>query len=224
MHQISAERTHSTKEKREVRMTATAGVMDNPLHITGISLSSIKNHTRLSRGFQRIRRMIGLRAKTLIRILLTKWWNSGLFWYERELLEILLKSCKTILPEYYLLRDLRNENLADQVKEFYFHEYQQGWFPNLSKLIYLDYQFRAVSGLRRVKLFFLHAFESRGPEQSGRPRFKKPRIRGYRDGKGKPMDQSRKDVILANQFFYNLIDRFFDENVDIMNLECKRIE
>lgn len=218
----SSERPSTRRSERQ-RALLPVGDMDNPLHITGKALGSLKNEFRLSSRFQTLRKYTGVRAKTLIRILLTKWWTQELRWYERQLLEAMLKVTK-VLPEYYLLRDLKNVNLQEQVERLYFFEvndFIEIWFPNLSKLLYTPSQFKAVLGLRRIKTFFSCAFEKRGPEQSGKPRLKRQRIRGYRDGKGKPMDPGLKDIADANRFFYNLIDRMCDEYVEQIILDCR---
>lgn len=220
MHQISAEGLSSQRTGKP-KMATTAGVMDNPLHVTGIALNSIKNEFRLSPRFNLYRKLIGVRVKTLIRILLSQWWNSRLEWFERQLLMQLLR-CTKILPEAYILRGLDNGPLENQVEKYYYHERRQGWFPELSKLLYSAHQLKAVLGLRRIKTFFKYAYVKMPPEQSGKPRLKRARIRGYRDGKGKPMDQGLKFVIQANQFYYNLIDRIFHDEVDRMILDCSR--
>lgn len=200
--------------------TMPAGYMDNPLSNTGIALGSLKDVLRLSRRFQIYRRLIGLKSKTLVRILLTKWWEVGLEWYERELLEILARESRC-LPELYILRDLESSKLSIQVDKYYFWEKDcKFFFPCLFDLIYKPDQMKAVCGLRRVKKFFSLAYERRGPEQSGKPRLKRARIRGYRDGKGKPMDQGLKSVVEANLFHYNLIDRIFHDEVERMILDC----
>lgn len=219
MHQISAEEPSNSKLRFSQDLTP-AGVMDNPLSNTGNALGSLKNVLRLSRRFQIYRRLIGIRAKTLVRILLTKWWSIGLEFFERELLEALLRESR-VLPEYFLLRGLNSSRLDVQVEQYYFHEKSQEWcFPELFKLIYNCNQMKAVCGLRRIKKFFSLAFEKRGPEQSGRPKLKRARIRGYRDGKGKPMDQGLKSRSEANLFYYNLIDRIFHDEVERMILDC----
>lgn len=194
---------------------STVGVTDNPLSNTGIALGSLKNVLRLSQRFQIFRRLIGIRSKTLIRILITKWWNEGVEWYERDLLEILVRSVKGVLPEFFILRGLKSSRLKDQVDTHYHWEKTQKWFfPQLFDLIYSQHDYRAVCGLSRIKKFFDMAFIRRGPEQSGKPHFKRNRIRGYRDGKGKPMDQSLKDVAAANLFYYNLIDTLLNDELD----------
>lgn len=197
-----------------------AGFMDNPLSNTGIALGSLKSYIRLSRRVQVFRRMIGLKSKTLVRILLTKWWDVGLEWYERELFEILARESR-VLPELYILRELKSSKLSLQVEQYYFWEKDQDWFfPQLFKLLYNPNQLKAVSGLRRVKKFFSLAYERRAPEQTGKPKLKRARIRGYRDGKGKPMDQGLKSVVEANLYHYNLIERFFLQEEERMNLDC----
>jgi len=214
MHQISAEDSFSTREG-DVKATLAVGVMDNPLSNTGIALGSLKNVLRLSQRFQVYRRLIGIKSKTLIRILITKWWYEGLEFYERDLLEILVKSAKGVLPEHFILRGLESSMLKSQVETHYHFEKDHEWFfPQLFKLIYKQHDYRAVCGLSRIRKFFDIAFIRKGPEQSGKPRLKRARIRGYRDGKGKPMDQSLKDVAAANLFYYNLIDTLLNNELD----------
>lgn len=215
----------STRGSGFSQIRPSVGDMDNPLHITGIALGSLKNTIRLYSRFQTLRKYIGIRTKTLVRILVTKWWNSEIRWYERQLLEVLLGASKknSVLPEYYLFRSLSNGNLKKQVEHYYHFEYQlypEMWFPRLFQLLYSHHQFNAVMGLRRIKFFFQCAFVKQGPEQSGKPRLKRQRIRGYRDGKGKPMDPGLRDVTEANRFYYNLIDRMFDDYVELIILDC----
>jgi len=213
-----------SRGSEKLGMTLPAGDMDNPLHITGIALkSSLKREFRLSLRFQIIRRYCGIKSKTLIRILFTKWWNQGLEWYERQMLEILLNSTG-ILPEYCLLRECENSLLSTQVERLEL-EYSalSIWLTDLPKLMYSPRDLKAVMGLKRIKTFFEHAFERKGPEQSGKPRLKRQRIRGYRDGKGKPMDPGLRDVIEANRFYYNLIENHLDEFLaEVMEYSVQR--
>lgn len=208
--------TSTTVTERHWCCPPPVGDMDNPLHNTGRALGSLKNETRLSSWLQRYRRWTGVRSKTLIRILLTKWWEEGIEWYERLLLEILLQRSPEIWPEYSLIKTCSNKNLSNQAtqkgEEFDLAEY---FLDDLPKLLYSPQQFRAVTGLRRIRKLLSLIYVRLEPEQSGVPRLKRQRIRGYRDGKGKPMDPGRRDIIAADQFYYNLIEGALDEFVEL---------
>lgn len=208
--------TSTTVTERHWCCPSPVGDMDNPLHNTGRALGPLKNETRLSSWLQRYRRWTGVRSKTLIRILLTKWWEEGIEWYERMLLEILLNRSKEIWPEFTLLKSCTNKILKEQAfpgrnVEFDLQEYL---LDDLPKLLYSPQQYRAVTGLRRIRKLFSLIYVALPPEQSGIPRLKRQRIRGYRDGKGKPMDPGLRDCIAADQFYYNLIEGALDEFIE----------
>lgn len=68
-----------------------------------------------------------------------------------------------------------------------------GIFSGLESYVYRPYQFVSVIGLRTFRRLICAIFRPFKPEVTGK-KVQKRRKRGYRDGKGKPVDPSIRQI------------------------------
>lgn len=168
--------------------------------------------SRLAPDWDRRRRVVQTRMKTMLRIYLSKWFWVGLEWYEVELVIILLDRLKV---DHQL--DSKELSLRTGISVFaeqYAIEEGRGIYSKgtvemenaqILELLY-DYQdYKAVWKLRSVQSLRDFLFvKVTGHEHEGKRNITKPRIRGYRDGKGKAGDPTRIKLSLE-------VDRLFWE-------------
>lgn len=158
----------------------------------------LENLTRLAPDWERRRRMVNLRLKTLLRIYLSKWFYLGLEWQEIELTMNLLERFPELDSD--LIRTPENLNKIgfdlitlrinlDQKQSVYNKGVYLEDFGNLIDYLLSEEDLNAVWKLRSVQSlrdFIFQPFSDH--EHEGRKGIRKPRIRGYRDGKASPRD------------------------------------
>jgi len=185
--------------------------------------------SRLAPDWDRRRRVVQTRMKTMLRIYLSKWFWDGLEWNEAELVIILLDRLRVD-------SDLTSKELATRTgislfAEQYAEEETRGIYSKgtvemenaqILELLY-DYQdYKAVWKLRSVQSLRDFLFvKVTGHEHEGKRNITKPRIRGYRDGKGKAGDPTRIKLSLeVDRLFYQeeYEDRWeaFDQEISRM--------
>jgi len=155
--------------------------------------------TRLAPDWDRRRRLVNVRLKTIFQLYVAKWFYQGLEWNEIELLQILYSrfpqcDCQLLSNSKTLTR-----RGIDVVSELTFYDwncsvYSKGMelveqLGNLSDFLLSEVNYKAAWGLRsfqRLRDFLFTTIT--GHEHEGKTGIKKPRIRGYRDGKASPRD------------------------------------
>jgi hypothetical protein len=199
------------------------------------SLSKLKNTkfqenlVRLAPDWNRRRKLVRIRIKTMIRIYLSKWFWLGLEWYEVILLETLLSKTNLNLPFYSENRNVFAETIgamlcasieiAEGKKSLY--SYGQGYLElgDVLDLVYTEQEFQALWKLRSVQSLRDLIFQDfTGKEHIGKKGIKKPRIRGYRDGKGSSRQDPRRiemslkiDQLFWEEKFHRKWDDLEDE-------------
>jgi len=155
--------------------------------------------TRLVPDWERRRRMASLRLQTLLRIYLSKWFYQSLEWYEVELVINLLGRFPQLNAEILSPENLSQRRGIDVVLELLRLDesmplnlkgvYCEG-FGELHLYLLTEENFLAVWKLRSVQSLrdFIFVSFKPGSEHEGKRGIKKPRIRGYRDGKASPRD------------------------------------
>lgn len=142
--------------------------------------------------------MVNLRLKTLLRIYLSKWFYLGLEWQEIELTMNLLERFPELDSD--LIRTPENLNKIgfdlitlrinlDQKQSVYNKGVYLEDFGNLIDYLLSEEDLNAVWKLRSVQSlrdFIFQPFSDH--EHEGKKGIRKPRIRGYRDGKASPRD------------------------------------
>lgn len=173
--------------------------------------------TRLVPDWERRRRMASLRLQTLLRIYLSKWFYQSLEWYEVELVINLCGRFPQLEAEILSPENLSQRRGIDVVLELLRLDesmplnlkgvYCEG-FGNLHQYLLTEENFTAVWKLRSVQSLrdFIFVSFKPGSEHEGKRGIKKPRIRGYRDGKASPRDPTL--TALSRQ-----VDQLFWENL-----------
>lgn len=163
--------------------------------------------TRLVPDWERRRRLISLKMKTILKIYLSKWFYVGLEWFEIDLVLLILDrfplglECDILTPEalketgWILFSDmaLEDENRSFDIKGWWILEW-----GNLEEFLFTESDFHNVWKLRTVQSLRDFIFSPlTSQEHEGKKGIRKPRIRGYRDGKASPRDPRR--TLLARQ-------------------------
>lgn len=172
-----------------------------PLHRQEDRKQLLENLTRLAPDFERRRKMFNLRLKTLLRIYLSKWFFKGLQFHEFELVEYLLDR---LGYNFEFLKDRRI--LYNTIGVIYFAKIHfedslkpldsKGWdlieLNEFTILLYNEKRFNEIwklGSVQGLRDFIFQPFQKE--EHEGKTGIKKPRIRGYRDGKASPRDLTR---------------------------------
>jgi hypothetical protein len=167
--------------------------------------------SRLAPDWNRRRKIVQTRMKTMLRIYLSKWFWDGLEWNEAELVLLLLERLKV---DHNLDSNALSQRTGISLfAEQYAEEERKGIYSKgtvelentqILELLY-DYQdYKAVWKLRSVQSLRDFLFvKVTGHEHEGKRNITKPRIRGYRDGKGKAGDPTRIKLALeVDRLFY----------------------
>lgn len=171
------------------------------------------NLSQLAPDWRRRLAMGQTRMKTFLRIYVSKWFYRGLEWQERELVILLSKRFKHPGLEwltqseginrkgYFFLSELFTESelLGPEAAADILDEPSE-----LFELIYSEEDFYAVWRLRSFQSLRDFLFvKVTGHEHEGKLGIKKPRIRGYRDGKSSPKDPTLiKMALEVDRMFY----------------------
>jgi hypothetical protein len=170
--------------------------------------------------------MISLRMKTLLKIYLTKWFYLGLEWYEIDLVIQLLDynlglDCDLITPS-----TLKKIGISVLLKVYEEDEKKplnlKGWdlieIGNLADFIYPEEIYHQVWKLRSVQSLRDFIFQPLNQnEHEGKKGIKKPRIRGYRDGKASAKDPTltalsrQVDVLFYTKAHEERLNDFWNE-------------
>jgi hypothetical protein len=173
-----------------------------------------ENLTRLAPDWDRRRRQGQVRMKTFLKIYISKWFWRGLEWQEREfVLELLRRVPDTALDFLRENQEFLNRkgffvvfemDLADQKRSVYARGIELIQVSELLEYIFPETDFLAVWKLKSVQSLRDHLFvRVTGHEHEGKKGIRKPKIRGYRDGKASPRDPNLiKMALEADRFFY----------------------
>lgn len=169
---------------------------------------------RLAPDWNRRRKLGNVRMKTFLRIYLSKWFWQGLEWQEREFVLVLLE--RTSDSNLDFLKE--NPNHLNRkgffvVLEMELEDRQRSWnlkgfdliqVNNLLEYIFTEQDFLAIWKLRSVQSIRDYLFvRVTGHEHEGKLGIRKPRIRGYRDGKASPRDPTLiKMALEVDRLFY----------------------
>lgn len=171
------------------------------------------NLTQLAPDWQRRLTLGQTRMKTFLRIYISKWFYRGLEWQERELVILLARRFKHdglqwlveseaitrkgafFLSELFLSSEHLNPECAADLLD---------GPSELFELIYPENDFLAIWKLRSFQSLRDFMFvKVTGHEHEGKKGIRKPRIRGYRDGKSSPMDPTLiKMALEVDVMFY----------------------
>lgn len=193
---------------------------------------------RLVPHWQQVQRNSSIRLLTLFQIYLSKWYWRGLTWYEILLMDELLRRFpRKILPIFKEPSNLIRRGVdisleySMKMEEDPLVELQSVFlFGEIPDLLFSQQDFLAVWNLGsfqslRDKLFDNGAFD----EHEGKPNIRKPRIRGYRDGKASPRDLMKTQMALEvdKLFFSEKYEKQWDslnsqisDMVDLENYIC----
>lgn len=185
-----------------------------PYHKSKPSKSdTIDRLTRLAPDFERRRRMFKVRLKTLLRIYLSKWFYRGLQFHEYELVRYLLDRLNL---NFEFLSNIALSNtlgivyfckLIDQDSKESSSKQGLGLLElaEFTELLFNEENFKAIWNLKSVqglRDFIFIPFQKE--EHEGKLGIKKPRIRGYRDGKASPRDPTLiKQALELDVRFYS---------------------
>lgn len=198
------------------------------------SVNSDKLVTRLVPHWQSIQRNSSTRLLTMFKSYLSKWYWKGLDWKEIILFEELIKKFPSVVIPLFkeklnltkvgfqLSLEFQFKGEEDPLMEL-FGVIQMGEIPDL---IYSYQDFIAhwnLSSFQRLrdKIFQIVDFD----EHEGKPNIRKPRIRGYRDGKASPRDllQTRLAQEINNLFYSEKYEKiwssFYSEIPNLNDLE-----
>lgn len=191
-----------------------------------------KNLVQLAPDWNRRRKLVQVRIKTMIRIYLSKWFWVGLEWHEVILLETLLDKFPVefnFLEEYPNLfaettgaSHIAMLDIEDSKRSLY----SQGTvfldYLDLLDLLYSEQDFLAIWKLRSVQSLRDFIFKDfTGKEHVGKEGIKKARIRGYRDGKSSPRD--RRQTRLARELDQLFWEKKFQEKWDSLEEELNTL-
>jgi hypothetical protein len=171
------------------------------------------NLTQLAPDWRRRLAMGQTRMKTFLRIYVSKWFYRGLDWNERELVILLAKRFKHPGLDWLTTSEGINRKGYFFLSELFMESEQLG--PELAadeldgpselfELIYPEADFLAIWKLRSFQSLKDFLFvKVTGHEHEGKLGIKKPRIRGYRDGKSSPKDPTLiKMALEVDVMFY----------------------
>lgn len=152
---------------------------------------------RLAPDWKRRAEIVSVRAKTIFRIYLSKWFWRGVEWYELELLLELARYLRLDLESWVpfdQLRDRRGTFLflqeieGDRKKPVEARGFLSTSWETVAEYLYSEAEFTAVWMLRSVQSMRDFLFQPLREEHEGKLGIRKPRQRGYRDGKASPRD------------------------------------
>jgi hypothetical protein len=224
-----------TESQPETKFTMNESVAQlKPLPPVTPETRDCKKPTVLHPKWEEKRKLFHLRQKTLLRIYVSKWWYEGLEWEERELLLLLVQSCKvdasfldqivyeaentitgrrTVYLGGHSSNTMENPEwketcppiraicLVGQVCYARIHEdlgveakferkhYEIG--QDLIDLIYDPKDYTAIWKLRSFQSLRDTIFQPFQMRELGKKGIKRPRIRGYTDGRGSAGDPKR---------------------------------
>lgn len=144
-------------------------------------------------------KIVPLRMKTMLRIYLSKWFWQGLDYFEAEFVLLLMQRLpgdwSLIENQPSVLTTLTGRSLylkhclEDDRSSLYNPGVNAMDWVDLVEMIHSEPDFLALWNLRSVQSFRDFIFtEVTGHEHEGKKGIRKPRIRGYRDGKASPRD------------------------------------
>lgn len=159
--------------------------------------------------------------KTLLKIYLTKWFYIGLEWYEIDLVLQLLDYNLGLDSDFVTPQSLGKLgislflNLLEEDSKLSFNN--MGWklleVGNLEEFIYPEDTFHQVWNLRSVQSLRDFIFQPVNlSEHEGKRGIRKPRIRGYRDGKSSPKDPTL--TAMARQVDVAFFTRAHEERLE----------
>lgn len=186
--------------------------------------------TRLAPDFERRRRMFNLRLGTLLKIYMSKWFYRGLQFHEWELVRYLLDRLQVELDF------LNDKLLTNTIGIFAFanelNRLEKGSFNAMAwgtcelhqvmEFVYSEKDFLSIWNLGSFQGLrdFIFQFYPK-EEHEGKLGIKKPRIRGYRDGKASPKDPTlikhalQLDVMFWEAKYQEKLKSYFD-TIDAM--------